>query len=69
MKGNIRKIFNIVAGIVLLLLLVYSFIQGLIEVPKLDYSSAETPGVLLVDVIILILIILVVKNLCKEIKK
>jgi len=69
MKEKIKKTINILTGIILLSLLIYLFIPRIIELPKLDYSSAETMGVLFFDVVFLILIIWIVKNLHKEIKK
>jgi len=69
MKEKIEKIINILAGVILLPLLIFLFTPRIIELPRLDYSSAETMGVLFFDTVFLILIIWVVKHLYKEIKK
>lgn len=68
MKEKIKRIISILAGVILLPLLIYLFIPRIIELPKLDYSSAKTIGVLFFDVLFLILIIWVIKRIYKEIK-
>ncbi len=69
MKEETKKKINIVAGFILLPLLIYLLIPKIIELPKLDYSSAETMGLLFFDAVFLILIIWVGKKLYKNIKK
>jgi formate-dependent nitrite reductase membrane component NrfD len=66
---TIKEKLNILAGVILLPLLIYLFVPRIIELPRLDYSSGETMGVLFFDIVFLILIIWVAKYLYKEIKK
>lgn len=49
MKEKIKRIISILAGVILLPLLIYLFIPKIIELPELDYSFAETMGVLFFD--------------------
>ncbi len=69
MKKETKKKINIVAGFIVLALLIYLLVPRIIELPKLDYSSAETMGLLFFDAVFLILIIWVIKQLYKNIKK
>ncbi len=69
MKEETKKKINIVAGFIVLALLAYLLIPRIIELPKLNYSSTETIGVLFFDTVFLILIVLVVKKLYEKINK
>lgn len=69
MKEKIKRKINVGVGFIILVLLIYLFIPRIIELPELDYSSAETMGILFFDAAFLILIIWVVKRLCKNFRK